>query len=722
MTPVKVLALNGPNIWSRTRVLEAWFENVDGPGFADGELNDWRLRLEDSLTEAGVPLDAGLDVAANLSRADDPNHAVGVVLNVTLRLQRAVGIDVRQGWVVVDLPSGLTKIAVEFVEESVAKACLDAACQLFDRARRCETLAVGDVVERLRRLADDVCVGATTGPLIAAARARGIPAIRLDDESLVQFGHGVKQRRVQTAITDRTSFIAEGISRDKQLTKTLLKQLGLPVAAGRPVRDEADAWTAAVEVGLPVVVKPRDADYGLGVSVKLWTQAEVSAAYREAREQSQHVLIEQYLPGEMYRLTVVGGRVVAAARREPAQVIGDGKQTISELVATANRDPLRAPDCASSLWEITLEAEALRVLADQRLTLDSVPAVDQRVLLRYDPSISAGGATVDVTDQVNADFAAVIVDAVQFVGLDVAGVDVIAEDIRRPLAGQVAGILEINAGPAIILHLSPFCEPPRPVPEAIVSSLFATPDAARVPIIAVCGGEDASRAARLVADLLGATGITVGLSSRDGVFIARRRLRSGRADNAAGTRAVLLHPRLEAVVCELSFDSIRGEGLPFDTCDVAILLGIPSIATDIDPARIARVLIESAMSRGVGVIDADDPRLIEFMAARTSGVIPISLDSRNDNVARVRHAGGRAVFRRDDGIVLADGAFEFPLPPLATRHGSGRQSLREITRTTLAAAAAGWALSLDPELLRNQLQRRNDSRIAGPRAWAAVED
>lgn len=723
MTPVKVLALNGPNIWSRSRVQEAWFETAIAAAPSSEIVRECGVRIDGWLSSAGVP---GLDAAGNpagvTEKSNDRQHIADIIRDVTLRLQRAVGIDVRLGWVEADPSSSVVKVAIEFVEESVARACLDAACELVDTALRNGTAAVCEIVARLRRLTDDVCVGPTTGPLIAAARARGIPAIRLDDESLVQFGHGARQRRIQTAITDRTSFIAEGISRDKQLTKTLLKQLGLPVAAGRPVHDEADAWAAALEVGLPVVVKPRDADYGQGVSVKLWTQTEIAAAYREAREQSQHVLVEQYLPGEMYRLTVVGGRVVAAARREPAQVIGDGMLTVEQLVAEANRDPRRAPDCPSSLWKITLEAESLQVLADQRLTLDTVPAAGQVVLLRYDPSISAGGATVDVTDHVNADFAAVIVDAVQFVGLDVAGVDVIAEDIRRPLAGQRAGILEINAGPAIVLHLSPFADPPRPVPEAIISSLFPTPDAARVPIVAVCGGEEATRTVRQVANLLSATGRTIGRCDRDGVFIDRRRLRVGRADNFAGARAVLLHPRVDAVVCELSFESLRAEGLPFETCDVAILLGWPSVSTEVKPARVARVLIEIAFSRGVAVVNVDDPRLAEFTSRVASGLAPISLDSRNAVVSLTRQAGGRAVFCRDDTIVLADGAFEFPLPPLGPRHDASDEAPRDIPIATLATAAAGWSLSLDPELLRSQLLRRVRSRTTDSRLWSAVED
>lgn len=375
---------------------------------------------------------------------------------------------------------GVYQVVVEYSEEAVGRQAFEDAQALIQAALQGGHFDAEAAVARLRELDEDERLGPSTGSIVEAAAARGIPWRRLTSGSLVQFGWGSKQRRIQAAEVDSTSAVAESIAQDKDLTKRLLHAAGVPVPLGRPVESVDDAWKAAQQVGLPVVVKPQDGNQGKGVTVNITERSQLDEAFRTAAEYGT-VMVERFLPGHDFRLLVVGDQLVAAARREPPQVLGDGERTVRELVHLVNLDPRRGEGHATSLTKIRLDDIAVARLAMQGLTPDAVPAKGQRVILRNNANLSTGGTATDVTDDVHPEVAARAIAAAQMVGLHICGVDMVAENVLQPLEVQGGGFVEVNAAPGLRMHLAPSYGKPRNVGQAMVDKLFANGQDGRIP-------------------------------------------------------------------------------------------------------------------------------------------------------------------------------------------------------------------------------------------------
>ena len=401
-------------------------------------------------------------------------------------------------------------------------------------------------------------------------------------------------RRICAAETDRTSAIAESIASDKDLTRKLLKSAGVPVPEGRPVTDVEDAWRAAQELGGPVVVKPLDGNHGRGVATNLTTKEQVTAAYEVAINESSRVIVERYITGDDYRLLVVGNQLVAAAWREPANVIGDGHSTIRELVDEVNRDPRRSDGHGSVLSFIKIDATSLAVLAEQGYAPDSVPPAGVKVLIRRNANLSTGGTATDVTEMVHPEIARRAVDAVRMVGLDIAGLDVVAKDISRPLREQGGAVIEINAGPGLRMHLAPSKGTPRPVGRAIVDMMFPESQSSRIPIVAVTGVNGKTTTTRLLAHIVASTGKKVGMACTDGVYFAGERIDDGDCSGPQSARSILMNPQVECAVLETARGGILREGLGFDRCDIAVVTNIGE-GDHLGPVRYsnARAALES---------------------------------------------------------------------------------------------------------------------------------
>ncbi len=690
------MVLSGANVWSSDPVLEVWIEpetivatNADQRPDIRNWIAGWLL----SLTAHRLPQGQGLPLRPSTDQFSF--ESADLLKDLLLTLQQWAGEAVRHGWVRSGGSDSTARVAVEFLDEVIARKCLEIALYIANAAQRGETLSLDDRLAVLHDESGERRSGRITGSIVAAAQARGIPALRLDADSLVQLGYGARQQRIRTAVTDRTGFIAEAVSRDKQLTKSLLSRLGIPVPTGRVVSDEDDAWEAANQIGLPVVVKPQDADFGNGVSLRLFSREDVVAAYRRALPFSREVLVEKQLEGFPHRVLVVGEQIIAAVRREPARVVGDGQRTVTELVDELNRDPRRGPleDKSKPWFHLPLDDSVTAALLQQGFDWDSVPASGQVVLLRWQSCEWQGGGMFDVTDQIHPDVAESIIDAVRMIGLDVAGVDLIAPDLLRPFDEQQGGILEINAEPAILVHMRPVCQPSRPVPEAIVSHLFPRPDEAHIPIVALLSDSKTDEVGRLLSDWLQQRWPRVGLAARDGVRIGSRRLRPAPGDNGTSVRALLLHPRVDAVVTQLSAESLRFEGLPFERCSAAVLLSTPQFADqsgdsceDPQACAVARLLVTAGAARGFIVINVEDPRLATYCDELGCAAIPISQDAHHDCVCRARANGWRAAFVQDDSIVLAQGQSEIRL-----------DVPRMDSLAVLAAFATAWGLGLSLE-------------------------
>ena len=523
---------------------------------------------------------------------------------------------------------------------------------------------------------------------------------------LVQFGWGSQQRRIQAAETDMSSAIAESIAQDKELTKQLLHAAGVAVPLGRPVTDAEDAWAAAQEIGGPVVVKPRDGNQGKGISVNIRTREEVMAAYETAVEFRDDILVERYLPGHDFRFLVIGDKLIAAARREPPQVIGDGEHTVRQLVEIVNADPRRGEGHATSLTKIRFDDIALARLALQGLNADSVPPKGTRVILRNNANLSTGGTATDVTDDVHPELAACAVAAAQTVGLDICGIDVVCDSVLKPLEEQGGGIVEVNAAPGLRMHLSPSYGKGRNVGEAIVSMMFEPGEDARIPVVAVAGTNGKTTTARLIGNILTRDGKRVGMTSTDGVYIEGRRIDSGDCSGPRSARNVLLHPGVDAAVFETARGGVLREGLAFDRCDVAVVtnigmgdhLGLSYISTVEDLAVVKRVIVENVAKSGAAVLNAADP-IVAAMAGNCPGSITyFAKDRFHPVMATHRAQGKRVVYVDGQDIVCAQGKDEHRLALAAipiTRDGAiGFQ-----TENAMAATAAAWALGLPWDMI-----------------------
>ena len=607
---------------------------------------------------------------------------------------------------------GVYKVAISYREEKLGLACLDKAFELLMAAVHDRPFDVDAEVEKLKEYAYDVCLGPSTKAIVDAAKARNIPWRRLNEGSLVQLGYGHLQRRICTAEADTTSAIAESIAQDKDLTRMLLKTIGVPTPEGQPVESAEEAWEVAQDIGLPVVIKPQYGNHGRGVATNLQSREQVEAAYRAAREEGSSIVCERHAPGDDYRILVIGGRMIAAARREPAHVIGDGQSTVQKLIDVVNEDPRRSDGHSTVLSKIKIDAVALGVLMEQGLTPDTIPPLGKKVLIRRNANLSTGGTAADVTDIVHPDVARQCVEAARVIGLDIAGVDVVAQDITQPLQGQRGVIVEINAGPGLRMHIEPSSGQGRPVGEAIIDMMFPEGNNGRVPIVSVTGVNGKTTTTRLVAHIVGCTGKKVGMTCTDGIYIHGRRIDSGDCSGPQSARSVLMNPAVDAAVLETARGGILREGLGFDFCDVGIVtnigegdhLGLSDIETLEQLAKVKRCVIEAVSKTGYGVLKANDPYTAEMAERCKGGVIFFAIDGNDPVLSEHRSKGGRAAFVRDNAIILAEGNTDFPLLSLERIPLTHNGRITFQVENVLAAAAACWGLGMPCEQIRLGLE------------------
>jgi cyanophycin synthetase len=695
----RIRALRGPNLWSRHTSIEAVVTCEPAECRID-ELAGFEHRVRALLPAMG-PLHAQ-PASGHLSVAH-------VLERVALTLQSQAGCPVTFSRTAATLEPGVFQVVVEYTEEAVGRRAFEHARALVEAALKGETVDVAAAVAALAEIDEDVRLGPSTGCIVDAAVARGIPVRRLTDGSLVQLGWGARQRRIWAAEVDTTSAVSESIAQDKDLTKRLLAAAGVPVPLGRPVTDLDDARRAADEIGWPVVVKPRDGNQGKGVTVNITSDEHLTIAHRVAAEYGE-VMVERYLPGHDFRLLVVGDRLVAAARRDPPHVIGDGVHTVRELVDKVNEDPRRGEGHATSLTKIRIDEIALARLSVQSLTPDSVPEAGRRVVLRNNANLSTGGTATDVTDEVHPEVAARAVAAARTIGLEICGVDVLAETVQRPLEEQGGGIVEVNAAPGLRMHLSPSYGKGRPVGEAVVANLFKPGDDGRIPVIAVTGTNGKTTTARLAAHILATSGLRVGMTNTDGVYVNGRQIDSGDCSGPRSARNVLMHPDVDAAVLETARGGILREGLGFDRCGTAVVtnigagdhLGLNYITTVDDLAVLKRVIVMNVAPEGYAVLNAADPIVAAMAPKCPGGVIFFSFDPHNPVLAAHRAQGKRSITVDGDHIVVSEDSWRERIAlrdiPLTRRGTIGFQ-----VENAMAAIGAAWSAGLDWDAIRRGL-------------------
>jgi cyanophycin synthetase len=686
----RIRALRGPNLWSRHTAIEAIVTcTADEQGLSPQHPTEQHLRR--IFPEVG-PFDAirpGLAVSLA--------HALE---KVTLGLQIQAGCPVSFSRTTPTEEPGVYQVVVEYSEETVGRKALELAEKLCNAAISGMGFDLEASIAHLHELDEDVRLGPSTAAIVDAALARGIPVRRLTDGSMVQFGWGAKQRRIQAAEVDTTSAIAESIAQDKALTKSLLHAAGVPVPLGKPATTLEQAWQIAQDVGLPVVVKPQDGNQGKGVSVNISDRAAFDKAYATALRYGV-VMVEKFLPGHDYRLLVVGNKLVAASRREPPLVVGDGKHTVRQLVDLVNADPRRGDGHATSLTKIRFDDIAISRLHEQDLQPESIPVKGRRVLLRNNANLSTGGTATDVTDDVHPEVASRAIEAAQMVGLDICGVDVVCESIQRPLEEQNGGIVEVNAAPGLRMHISPSYGKGRDVGKAVIEHMYASGDHGRVPVIAVTGTNGKTTTVRLIAHLMRSQGLRVGMTNTDGVYVNGRQTDSGDCSGPRSARNVLMHPEMDVAVFETARGGLLREGLAFDRCQVAVVtnlgtgdhLGLNYITTLEDLTVVKRVIVLNVEPSGMAVLNANDPAVAAMGRHCPGDVTFFGLDANQPVLATHRAQGKRVVYIDKGDIVAQKGPQIFRIPlsqvPLTRQGQIGFQ-----TENVLAAVGAAWAVDM----------------------------
>ena len=700
---LRVTHLRGPNIWTYRPVIEVWLDIGELESYPSNTLPGFYERLTALLPgliehRCGVGERGGF-----LERLREGTWAGHILEHVVLEIQNLAGMRTGFGQTRSTTTTGVYKMAFRTRQEQVGRAALHVARDCLMALIEEQAFDLDTKINELHEMVDDLCLGPSTAHIVEAATERRIPFIRLTEGNLVQLGHACAQRRIWTAETDRTSAIAESIASDKDLTKTLLQSCGVPVPEGSLVKSAEEAWEEAQDIGVPVVVKPYDGNHGRGVSLNLMTEADVTAAYHLAARKgdSESVIVERYITGNEHRLLVVGKHVVAAAKGEALWVTGNGKSNVIELVdEQINTDPRRGTTEDSPLNAIAPQngAEHILELERQGLTAYSIPLDGQRVLIQPN-----GNVALDVTDDVHPEVAKAAALAARIVGLDIAGIDLVAEDISRPLEEQRGAIIEVNASPGLLAHLKPAEGKPRPVGTAIIAHLFAPDENGRIPIIGVAGTRGTSLISRLIACILSVSGKHTGVACAQGLFLDHKHVVKTDCTKWDAGQRLLLNRSVQAAVFETNARMILTDGLAYDKCTVGVVTDMDGYAdlaefyvTEAEQMfKILRTQIDVVLPHGAAVLNAANPQVLELAELCDGKVVLYALSGDAESIRDHRKKGERAVYLRENKIVLASGDSETILLALSAL----KSTINEQEESVIAAVAAAFALDVPADLI-----------------------
>ena len=703
----RITFLRGPNMWTYTPVLEAWLDlgvleewpSNRQPGFID-RLLSVLPQVAAHHCSPGVPY--GFE-----QRLRDGTWMGHVLEHVIIELLELSGLEAGFGQTRETTRAGTYRMVFRVPDETVGRTAFDAGLKLMHAVINQQAFDLEPELAKIRKAIDEFYLGPSTAHIVASAKKRKIPHIRLNQGNLVQLGYGALQNRIWTAETDLTSAIAEGIAGNKDLTKSLLRSCGVPVPSGEVVHSVKAAWEIAQEIGLPVVVKPRDGNRGRGVMLNLRSQDEVESAYAIARAEDPDVIVERYIEGDEHRVLVVGGKVIAVARGESAWVTGDGSSTVASLVELQiNSDPRRGSADIHPLEKLNPFTNSVIQgnLQRQRLTTESVPAAGQRVLIAAN-----GNHAIECSDLIHPDNAFTCVLAAQVIGLDIAGIDIVCKDIAQPLDAQRGAVVEVNAGPGLLMHLKPAQGEARPVGDAIVSHLFPEGQRGRIPIVGVAGSEGTTPITRLVAWLMQLSGARVGVACREGLFVGARQLERGDCAHWEPGQRLLINRNVEAAVFENDPMSLLTEGLAYDRCWVGIVTDsqpVPGLEQELmtEPEhryKILRTQIDVVLETGAAVLNADDETVLDMAKLSDGDVLLYAHDGQHPALVAHRESGRRVLYLEDGFLVRAHGSAVADKINLTRDLSPAAAALSH--SALLAAIGAAWALGLEAQLIRTGL-------------------
>ncbi|CCI16286.1 Cyanophycin synthetase [Microcystis aeruginosa PCC 9806] len=715
MKILRTQTLRGPNYWSIRRdkliVMRLDLEDLaekpsnEIPGFYEG-LIDVLPSLVEHYCSPGYR-------GGFFERVRTGTYMGHIIEHIALELQELAGTPVGFGRTRGTSTPGVYNVVFEYVEEQAGRYAGRAAVRLCQSIVDTGTYSKEELAQDLADLRD-LCNNASLGPstetIVKEAQARNIPWLLLSARAMVQLGYGVHQKRIQATLSSFSGILAVELACDKEGTKTILKDGGIPVPRGTVIQ-YLDELSAAIEEvgGFPIVIKPLDGNHGRGISIDVKNQQEAEEAYdlASAASKTRSVIVERYYKGSDHRILVINGKVAAVAERIPAHVVGDGRSTIEELINITNQDPNRGDGHANVLTKITIDKTALNVLGKQGYELTSILAHGEIAYLRATANLSTGGIAVDRTDEIHPENVWIAQRVAKLIGLDIAGIDVVTEDIRKPLKEVDGVIVEVNAAPGFRMHVAPSRGLPRNIAAPVIDMLFPPGTPSRVPILAITGTNGKTTTSRLISHICRQTGKVVGFTTTDGVYIDDYLVEKGDNTGPYSASMILKDPTVEIAVLETARGGILRSGLAFNQCDVGVVLnvaadhlGIGDIDTIEQMAKVKSVVAEVVSAEGYAVLNADDP-LTASMAEKVKGrVAYFSMSPDNPIIHDHIRRGGMAAIYENGYLSILEGEWTLRIEEAVNIPVTMQGMAPFMIANALAACLATFVQGIDIELIR----------------------
>ncbi|MGV9002763.1 cyanophycin synthetase [Flavobacterium sp.] len=713
MKILKTQALRGPNIWSinRKRLIQMRLDLEEMEQFPTNKIEGFRERIEamfPTMIEHRCSEGTRGGFFSRIERGTWMGH---VIEHIALEIQSLAGMETGFGRTRETKTPGIYNVVFSYTEENVGLFAAESAVAIAEALIAGTEYDVEGDIQKMREIRERVRLGPSTGSIVEEAVSRDIPWIRLGTNSLVQLGYGINQMRFQATITCKTSSIAVDIACNKEETKRMLDLASIPVASGGICVDEEDLQVTIQKIGYPIVLKPLDGNHGKGASinVKTWEDAINGLAY--AQKYSRRVIVEKFITGYDFRVLIIDNKLVAAAKREPAHVKGDGTQTIQQLIDETNLDPRRGYGHENVLTQIDVDRDTTDLLEKLDYTLETVPTKDEVIYLKSTANLSTGGTSVDVTDMMHPENIFLCERISRVIGLDVCGVDIMAQNLTQPLKENGGCILEVNAAPGFRMHLAPSEGLPRNVAAPIIDMLYPPGKESRIPIIAVTGTNGKTTTTRLIAHIVKNNGYKVGFTTSDGIYIQNHMMEKGDTTGPLSAEYVLKDPTVEFAVLETARGGILRSGLGFGRCDIAIItniqedhLGLCDIHTLDDLARVKTTVVRSVKKDGWAILNAEDEQCMKVANELSCNIAYFSLDEDNP-VAKKLSKEGKIVAVYENGfITIKKGEWKIRIEkathvPL-TLGGKARFMIANV----LAASLAGYLHGFKTEDISLSLQ------------------